>query len=510
MNAVINKKLTTTEPTFFVDSEIAPLKQVMIHYPNDGIGLIPPNKATELLYDDIVSLKKMRKEYQAYLVLLRYFLDGKVAGDASYDALITDNEAYFNPASSQYFESKNIFDVQKLLADVLQDEDVKSKLVAIIGTLERVPNSTLRELEMYTPTELSKVLINGYTNKGEYIFPPIPNLIFTRDIGVVIQDHLLLSKSAFNARKRESIISKHIFFKHEKFRENFTKVIEKTEAPNYSLLNSIEQERERVTIEGGDIMIISPKHLLIGCSERTSESAVDKIIRELLVDKNVVEKVTVVQMPCQRDYMHFDTIMTQVSRDTWVLFDAFDKQIKEHGINRHKSSFINEEDSTVNNKQPIKLKNFARIRNGRGFTIQEVAMTIGDKKVTTLEDLAIWISENDFDCNRQDIKVIRCGQGTFPFDYREQWTDACNVLALKEGVVIGYDRNEKTQAAFEEKGFETISAMELINSFRGGARSVEEVENMLIMLPSCELSRARGGSHCMSFPIKRKAWNTIE
>ena len=44
----------------------------------------------------------------------------------------------------------------------------------------------------------------------------------------------------------------------------------------------------------------------------------------------------------------------------------------------------------------------------------------------------------------------------FPYDAREQWTDSCNLLAVKEGVVLGYDRNDKTVEAFKKKGFEKV------------------------------------------------------
>jgi arginine deiminase len=90
----------------------------------------------------------------------------------------------------------------------------------------------------------------------------------------------------------------------------------------------------------------------------------------------------------------------------------------------------------------------------------------------------------------------------FPHDEREQWTDSCNVVALKEGVVIGYDRNDKTADAFRDQGFNVITTAELFARFEEGLRP-DDVENTLILLPSAELSRARGGSHCMSMPLLR-------
>jgi arginine deiminase len=77
-------------------------------------------------------------------------------------------------------------------------------------------------------------------------------------------------------------------------------------------------------------------------------------------------------------------------------------------------------------------------------------------------------------------------------------------LAIKEGIAIGYDRNDKTAEAFREAGFKTIRAIELLEKFERDELSPETLTDTIIMLPSAELSRARGGSHCMSMPILRK------
>lgn len=76
-------------------------------------------------------------------------------------------------------------------------------------------------------------------------------------------------------------------------------------------------------------------------------------------------------------------------------------------------------------------------------------------------------------------------------------------MVLKEGVAIGYDRNDKTSEAFRAVGFKTIAAAELLNKFENGSADPQNIENTIILLPSAELSRARGGSHCMSLPIQR-------
>jgi arginine deiminase len=75
---------------------------------------------------------------------------------------------------------------------------------------------------------------------------------------------------------------------------------------------------------------------------------------------------------------------------------------------------------------------------------------------------------------------------------------------LKEGVVLGYDRNDKTIDAFKENGFDVVHAHDLIQQLENETVSIDQIENTLILMPSAELSRARGGFHCMSMPLYRE------
>ena len=119
-----------------------------------------------------------------------------------------------------------------------------------------------------------------------------------------------------------------------------------------------------------------------------------------------------------------------------------------------------------------------------------------------MEDLLTSITREDLNCF-DEIKFVYSGNNQFPFGAREQWTDSCNLLVVKEGIAIGYDRNDKTAEAFREAGFQTIRAAELLEKFENNELSPETLTDTIIMLPSAELSRARGGSHCMSMPIFR-------
>jgi arginine deiminase len=120
----------------------------------------------------------------------------------------------------------------------------------------------------------------------------------------------------------------------------------------------------------------------------------------------------------------------------------------------------------------------------------------------SLEELLSDISENDLQSTKK-TKFIYSGNDKFPYDAREQWTDSCNLLAVKEGVVLGYDRNDKTVEAFKKKGFEVVKVAELLQKFENNDLDPQSMKDTLILMPSSELSRARGGFHCMSMPLFR-------
>jgi arginine deiminase len=120
-----------------------------------------------------------------------------------------------------------------------------------------------------------------------------------------------------------------------------------------------------------------------------------------------------------------------------------------------------------------------------------------------LEDLLADISKKDHQCDSQ-ARFIFSGNNEFPYSVREQWTDSCNLLALKEGVVLGYDRNDKTTNAFREAGFGIIHAKDLLEKLESGELNTKTITDTLILMPSAELSRARGGFHCMSMPLWRE------
>ncbi len=487
------KKLPPSQ--IYVSSEIGQLQRLIVHSPDAGIGKVVPRKSQDWLYDDIVDIDKMRAEYNEYLQVLLWFLDPEAIRGKEI------NEDFFKPAKKgAYFSSNKVVEIEHLLIKILEIPDVRLRLVTHVCAAERCSLRVINRLLELDTELLARVLITGVISSDkvdEFIFPPIPNLIFTRDIGIVINNYLLLTKPAQDARIREAIITKYIaayaLFPNIGDFEDWVIEIDGDKSfllhdPNASNVS---------TIEGGDVMMISPEHLLIGCSERTSPKGIENTIRQLF-RRNVVQKVTVVKIPSKRDYMHIDTVFTQVKRNMWVVFGQF--LDRSHDVKGKYISDVISRNREGQMDSKVSITQFLRKATLKGYTIKV-------NKIKSLQKLLRQISFVDF--GSRECKIIRCAGGRFPYDEREQWTDACNLLALREGVVIGYDRNKETEKEFVKRGFTLLKSSDFITRMQEGS-TLEEVlkGDTLILLPSSELSRARGGSHCMSMPLLRNDWHS--
>ena len=404
-------------PALYSDSEVSALRKLIIHRPDAGIEKVTPSRAVQLLYEDIVFLPKMQEEHDV-----------------------------FTEAIACFIGRESIFDVQSLLADILKQEEVRYKLVHTVCTKEKCPERVEDFLLETDPAVLAGTLISGvlHHKKKIPVFYPLPNLIFTRDIGIMIKDKLLISNFAKEARSRESILCEAIFRYHPLFES-----INKSEG-----VISLEAAE---AFEGGDFTMLTPDHLLIGSSERTYPESIQLIIKKLF-ENNLLEKVSVVEMPKVRYCMHLDTIFTQLSQNEYVAY----------------APLVLEAD-----KMPVHT------------------YTKGEKEASTYTSL----SETVLQENKQ-AQFIACGEGVFPHDEREQWTDGCNLFCVKDGVAFAYDRNIRTNAAFEKRGYRIVKAADIIKEFKAGLKS-EQVQKTIITIPSSELSRARGGPHCLTLPILR-------
>ncbi len=409
----------------YVDNEITELQKVITHKPNDGISRISPKKAESLLFDDIVFYPLMHEGYRLFQRILHDFLG-----------------------------AENVLDTTKLITQVIEvSPESRENLILQVLNFEELPLSFSKYLTHLDAAALSNVLITAYRRAEDRIlFDPILNYMFTRDIAVTIKDHILINKAAKEARHRENLLSRYVFNNHPIFSSTFksNKLID---------LNNFEAFPPSNRADVGDIIMFSPEHLLIGCSERTSNYAFESI-KKRIFELGLVDNVIQVNIPNERNFMHIDTLFTRIAHNTISCYTPI--------------VYDGESSNVIVYRKSGKQKTYPSIRI---FITTEVS---------------------------KDMEFIFSGDGLSPYQEREQWTDSCNLVALRPDVAISYDRNLKTLNGFEKSGYRVMDAEEIFRLSHSDSNFIRNLKKTIITIPSAELSPARGGSHCMTCPIIRK------
>lgn len=388
-------------------SEIGRLKKVMLHRPGKELENLMPEYLERLLFDDIPYLKVAQAEHDAFAQCLRdngaevvYLRDLVEETLAEPDVRRELTEQFLDEAGLENHR----------IREILQDYFGSMDNGALVDTMMAgVRKSDIRGFE----TGKLADYLSFRSDEYPFLIDPMPNLYFTRDPFATIGTGVSLHRMHTVTRNRETLFGKFIFQYHPVYKD----------APKWY------DRGETSSLEGGDILILSPEVLAVGISQRTEEDSIDKFAHTVLSISKTFKKILAFNIPKSRSFMHLDTVFTMVDRDKFTVHPNILSEI------------------TVYVMELADGKVHIREEQGR---LEDIL-----KKHLELEQ----------------VTLIKCGSDS-PIDAaREQWSDGSNTLAIAPGEVVVYERNYVTNRILEDNGItvHTIPCSELSRG-RGGPR----------------------------------------
>ena len=415
----------TDAPPLQITSETAPLRQVVVHTPGPEMALVSPANKDALLFDDILFLDEAREEHDTFVRLFE-------ATVGSADAVLQ-------------------------LADLLREafESAAARSAYVETLIELMPE---RNFEAYEAElkGLDADALHRFAITGQAPFPvtahPLPNLIFTRDLSAVVGDHVILSHAATAARLPESAIIQTVYHHHPRFAGTQDRVIELP---------------RDVSFEGGDLLVVNERVVMIGQSERTSLGGVMRVAQELLA-RTAVEHVLMVNLPKERYCMHLDTVFTFADDETCVVFPPIIEADRDNVFHLEAG-----EEPGSDGPREFRMRLLP--------TVREALAEVAGIRPT----------------------FVPCGGDDPVRQRREQWTDGANLFAVRPGLVVGYSRNRATYDALRAEGFHVVDAESFLDYY--GDTVADTDDRIAVRLSGNELSRGRGGPRCMTMPLVREA-----
>lgn len=384
-------------------SEIGRLKRVLLHRPGRELENLMPQYLERLLFDDIPCLEEAQQEHDTFAECLR-----STGVEVVYLTDLTV-ESLVSPEVRAQF-------IQTFLDEAgLQEESQKEEVQAYLAPLD---DRTLVETMMagIRKSDLHKSGSGIFRVEDEYPFAtdPMPNLYFTRDPFATIGTGVSIHRMHTPTRNRETLFGRFIFAYHPVYQK----------VPHW-----IDRNRDS-SLEGGDVLILSPEVLALGISQRTRKESVEALAKAVLTQSKTFKRVLAFHIPRARSCMHLDTVFTMVDRDKFTVYPNILPSLR---------IFVLELDE--NRKLKVHQED------------------------DQLEDILKKYLHLDA------VTLIPCGQGSEIDAAREQWSDGSNTLAIAPGEVIVYSRNRVTNRSLEEAGIKihAIPGAELSRG-RGGPR----------------------------------------